>query len=56
MKERSQPLNRFLARRELVERIEKLLGQTTPDDIKKEKLRRQKSKRRKRGRLKYNIN
>lgn len=56
MKERNQALNRFLARRELTERIEKSLGQTTPDDIKKEKIRRQKSKRRKRGRLKYDIN
>lgn len=56
MKERSQSLNRFLARRELVERIEKLLGQTTPDDIKMEKVKRQKSKRRKRGRLKYGLN
>jgi protein subunit release factor B len=56
MKERSQSLNRFLARRELVERIEKLLGQTTPDDIKMEKMKRQKSKRRKRGRLKYGLN
>ena len=56
MKERSQPLNRFLARRELIERIEKSLGQTTVDDRKKEKIKRQKSKRRKRGRLKYALN
>jgi protein subunit release factor B len=56
MKERSQPLNRFLARRELVERIGKLLGQKTSDDIKMKKMKRQKSKRRKRGRLKYGLN
>jgi hypothetical protein len=56
MKERSQSLNRFFARRELIERIEKSLGQTTPADIKKEKIKRRKSKRRKRGRLKYGSN
>jgi protein subunit release factor B len=55
MKERNQPLNRFLARRELIQRIEKLLGQTTPDDIKKEKIKRQKSKRRKRAKVKYSL-
>ena len=53
MKERSQSLNRFLARRELVERIEKLSGQLTPDDIQKKKIKRQRAKRRKRARLKY---
>jgi protein subunit release factor B len=56
MKERSQSLNRFFARRELIERIEKSLGQTTPADIKREKIKRRKSKRRKRGRLKYGSN
>jgi protein subunit release factor B len=56
MKERSQPLNRFLARRELVERIEKSLGQKTADNRKMEKIKRQKSRRRKRGRLKYGLN
>ncbi len=44
MRERSQSLNRFLARRELVERIEKLSGQLTPDDIEKEKIKRQRQK------------
>jgi protein subunit release factor B len=53
MKERSQSLNRFLARRELVQRIEKLSGQRTPEDIKIEKSKRQKLKRKKRARLKY---
>ncbi len=53
MKERSQSLNRFLARRELVRRIEKGLGQLTPEDIIMDKARRKKSKRKKRARLKY---
>ena len=53
MKERSQSLNRFLARRELVEKISNLSGQITSDDIKMEKIRRQKAKKRKRAKLKY---
>jgi protein subunit release factor B len=53
MKERNQSLNRFHARRELVIRIEKLSGKLTPEDIIIEKMRRQKSKREKRARLKY---
>jgi protein subunit release factor B len=53
MKERNQSLNRFLARRELVRRIEKLSRKLTPEDIILEKVRRQKSKRGKRARLKY---
>jgi len=52
MKDRSQSINRFLARRELVERIERLSGKKTDEDIKKEKIRRQKAKMRKRTRLK----
>jgi protein subunit release factor B len=55
MKERSQPLNRFLARRELVKKISKISGQMTLDDIKIETIRRQKSKRRKRAKLKYSL-
>jgi len=53
MRERSQSLNRFLARRELVKRIEKLSGQLTPDDVRMIKEKRRKSKRKKRARLKY---
>ena len=53
MKERSQSLNRFLARRELVEKISKMSGQITSDGIKMERMRRQKAKRKKRARLKY---
>ena len=53
MRERSQSLNRFLARRELVKRIERLSGQRTHDEIQTEKARKQKSKRKKRAKLKY---
>ena len=53
MRERNQSLNRFLARRELVVRIEKLSGQVMPKDIENKKARRQKLKRRKRAKLKY---
>ncbi|GBD98623.1 peptide chain release factor 2 [bacterium BMS3Abin07] len=49
MKERSQSVNRFLARRELVQKIEKLSGNITKEDIKREKIRKQKSKRRRRA-------
>ena len=53
MRERSQTLNRFLARRELVRRIERLSGQSAPEEIQIEKARKQKSKRKKRAKLKY---
>jgi len=53
MKERSQSLNRFLARRELIKRIEMLSGQLTSEEIKIEKARRQKLRRKTRARLKY---
>ena len=53
MKERSQALNRFLARRELVEKISKVSGHITSGDIKMGKIRRQKAKRKKRAQLKY---
>jgi len=53
MKERSQSLNRFLARRELIKKIEKLSGQMTSEDFKIRQMRRQKLKRRRRTRLKY---
>jgi peptide chain release factor len=53
MEERSQPLNRFLARRELVRRAEKLTGQVTHEEKEIRKRRMQKSKRRKRAQLKY---
>jgi hypothetical protein len=53
MEGRSQSLNRFLARRELVKRFEKLSGQWTLDDIQIMKIKRRKAKRKKRARLKY---
>jgi protein subunit release factor B len=53
MQERSQSLNRFLARRELVERIEMLSGTATPRDLRVEKLRKQKARRRKKSGVKY---
>jgi len=54
MKDRSQSINRFLARRELVKRIENLTGLSTTEDIRMEKISKQKAKRRKRAALKYN--
>lgn len=53
MKDRSQSINRFLARRELVERMERLTGKPTDEDIKMQKLRKQKLKRQKKARMKY---
>jgi len=53
MEERSQSLNRFLARRELVRKVEKMSGQRTPGDVRIEKSKRQKLKRKKRARQKY---
>lgn len=52
MKERSQSINRFLARRELAERIERLSGKLTTGDMKRLKLKKQKQKRQKRARRK----
>ena len=49
MQERSQSLNRFLARRELLERIEAATGVITPEMKRVEKLRKQKARRRRRG-------
>jgi protein subunit release factor B len=53
MRERNQSLNRFLARRELMLRIEKLSGRLPPEEVKSEKARRQKLKRKKRAKQKY---
>jgi protein subunit release factor B len=53
MEERSQSLNRFMARRELVRRAEKLTGRRTDEAIKIRKRKMQKLKRRKRAQLKY---
>ncbi len=53
MRERSQSLNRFLARRELLEKIEGHAGIATAGDLKQEKIRKQKAKRKKKARGKY---
>jgi len=42
MKDRSQSINRFLARRELVERFERLSGLSNMEQLRKEKLKKQK--------------
>lgn len=53
MRERSQSVNRFLARRELLERLERLQTGAAARDAAAEKVRKQKSRRRKRTALKY---
>ena len=53
MRERSQSLNRFLARRELLKRVEKLSGKLTQEDVEIKKIKRQKNKRKRRTKLKY---
>lgn len=53
MRDRSQSVNRFLARRELLERIEGLRGGTTGRDRKRETAAKRKAKRKKRAAEKY---
>ena len=53
METRSQSINRFLARRELVKRLGNLSEQMTPEEVKREKTRKQKAKRKKRAASKY---
>lgn len=53
MKDRSQSINRFLARRELVERIGALSGNNTKRTLAQAKKRRQKAKKEKRAKEKY---
>ena len=48
MRERSQSVNRFLARRELLERLEARSGVQTPEMKRIERLRKQKDRRRRR--------
>jgi protein subunit release factor B len=55
MRDRSQSINRFLARRELIEKIEALSGNVTCRDVRVEKIRKQKAKRMKRTRMKYEV-
>lgn len=49
MRERSQSINRFLARRELLERIEAGMGIRTPEMKRVERLQKQKDRRRRRS-------
>ncbi len=53
MQERSQSLNRFLARRELIKRIEMKLGLTTEKKNLRKRVIKQRLKRAKRARQKY---
>lgn len=53
MTDRSQSINRFLGRRELLKRIEQLTGEISDADMKRERIRKQKAKRTKRARLKH---
>ncbi len=55
MKDRSQSVNRYLARRELADKIEVLSGGLTKDDLKREKIKKQKAKSKKRAGLKYKM-
>ena len=54
MKDRSQSINRFLARRELIDRIERLTGKETSEDLERKKIRKQKAKRQKRAQERHN--
>lgn len=56
MKDRSQSINRFIARRELVKRIEILTGATEPKMTKLDKMKKQKAKRHKRAKIKTEKN
>ncbi|OGU10227.1 MAG: peptidyl-tRNA hydrolase [Geobacteraceae bacterium GWC2_58_44] len=53
MEARSQSLNRFLARRYLLEKVEALSGAVTRKDLEADKLRRQKARRKRRSVAKY---
>jgi peptide chain release factor len=53
MESRSQSLNRFLARRYLLEKVEALAGGVTAKDAEAEKLKRQKARRKRRSGAKY---
>lgn len=52
-KDRSQGVNRFLARREIVYRLEKKMhGTPSPSDVEREKIRKQKNRRKRRTKAK----
>jgi protein subunit release factor B len=52
--DRSQSVNRFLARRELIEAIERMSGKPSSQDSERDRIRKQKSKKRKRAQIKCN--
>ena len=53
MEARSQSLNRFLARRYLLEKLESLSGGVTAKELQSDKLRKQKARRKRRSGAKY---
>jgi protein subunit release factor B len=53
MAERSQSINRFLARRELLDKIARQMGKPTPKSLKEGKVRRQKARQKRRSAVKY---
>ena len=53
MRERSQSVNRFLARRELLERLEESRGGSSSRRLSEEKARRQKGRRKRKAMVKY---
>lgn len=53
MKDRSQSINRFLARRELVEKIEEHMSGKSRQSAVRDKIRKRKAKKRKRAKDKY---
>ena len=53
MEERSQSLNRFLARREIVEKVALLKGESTAKSMEQEKIRRRKARSKRRSAAKY---
>lgn len=53
MKERSQSMNRFFARRELLDKLAEARGLTTTRSAKAEKLKRQKARRKRKAVVKY---
>jgi protein subunit release factor B len=53
MEERSQSLNRFLARREIVEKVAMLKGESTAKSMELEKVRRRKARSKRRSAAKY---
>ncbi|HEU0265943.1 MAG TPA: peptide chain release factor-like protein [Geobacterales bacterium] len=55
MQDRSQSINRFLARRELLEKLELLLKGESPRSNKAERSRKQKARRKRRSEAKYDV-